>query len=100
VTGPDRITRCTGFDWDDANVAKIWDSHRVSPLECEEVFFNEPLVAGFDAKHSRAEVRDYVLGRTDAGRLLFVVVTVRRHLLRVVSARDMSRKERKVYASV
>ena len=99
MTGPDRITRCTGFDGDDANVVEIWDSHRVSPLECEEAFFNEPLVVGFDAKRSRAEVRDYVLGRTGAGRLLFVVVTVRRDLLRVVSTRDMSRKERKVYAS-
>jgi hypothetical protein len=95
----DSLLGCTGFDWDEANVPKIWDKHRVSPMECEQVFFNHPLVAGHDERHSDTESRYYVLGQSDAGRRLFAVVTVREGLLRVISARDMSRKERKVYES-
>ena len=93
----DRLLGCTGFDWDEANVPKIWGKHEVSPMECEQVFFNLPLVAGHDEKHSETEARYYALGQSDAGRRLFVVVAVREGRLRVISARDMSRKERKVY---
>ena len=50
-----------------------------------------------DAKHSAQESRFYVLGQTDTGRLLFVAFTMRQRSLRVISARDMHRKERKVY---
>lgn len=95
----DRLLRCTGFDWDEANAPKIWKKHEVSPMECEQVFFNLPLVAGHDEEHSGAETRYYILGQSDAGRRLFVVVTVREGSLRVISARDMSRKERKAFES-
>ena len=95
----DDLLRCTGFEWDEANALKIWEKHEVSPEECEQVFFNLPLVANHDEKHSGAETRYYVLGQSDAGRLLFVVVTIRKSLLRVISARDMSRKERRAYKS-
>ena len=95
----DRLLRCTGFEWDEGNAPKIWNKHQVSPAECEEVFFNLPLVARPDEKHSAAETRYYVLGQSDAGRRIFVVVTVREDRLRVITARDMSRKERKVYES-
>lgn len=93
----DRLLRCTGFDWDEANAPKIWVKHEVPPMECEQVFFNLPLVAGHDEEHSDAETRFYVLGQSDAGRRLFVVVTVRDDRLRVISARDMNRKEDKAY---
>jgi uncharacterized DUF497 family protein len=63
------------------------------------VFFNLPLVAGEDEQHSQDETRFFVLGRTDAGRRLFVVGTLRGTLIRVISARDMSRKERKIWES-
>ncbi len=92
-----RLRRCTGFEWDEGNVPKIWDKHQVSTTECEQVFFNLPLFAGLDKKHSRAEKRYYLLGQTDTGRRLFIVATVRGDLLRVISARTMSRKERKAY---
>jgi len=95
----ERLLICTGFDWDEANGPKIWTKHEVSPMECEQVFFNLPVVADHDERHSSFEIRYYVLGQTDAGRRLFVVVTVREEHLRVISARDMSRKERKVYES-
>jgi uncharacterized DUF497 family protein len=90
---------CTGFEWDDANSRKIWDKHHVTPSECEQVFFHRPLLVADDVKHSQKENRSYALGQTDDGRLLFVVFTVRRNLIRVITARDMSRKEREAYES-
>lgn len=96
----EKLLNCTGFDWDHSNIEKIWAKHKVSPFECEQVFFNEPLVAQDDIKHSQKEERYYVLGKTDAARMLFVVFTIRRNLIRVISARDMSRKERQDYGSL
>jgi uncharacterized DUF497 family protein len=86
-----------GFDWDEGNLAKNWDRHQVSSTECEEVFLNVPLLLADDARHSSDEVRYYVLGQTNAGRLLFIAFTVRDTLVRVISARPMSGKERQVY---
>ena len=91
---------CTGFDWDKANVEKNWKKHRVNPFECEEAFFNEPFYVYEDKKHSEKETRFYALGQTLAGRLLFIVFTVRSRLIRVISVRNMSRKEREVYKSL
>ena len=87
------------FDWSGGNAEKNWDGHGVTPLEAEQVFFNAPLLAGADVAHSQKEARFYVLGQTDEGRALFVAFTMRGRRLRVVSARDMSRKERRVYRS-
>jgi len=95
--GLDILSLCEGFDWNRHNADKIWQKHQVLPSESEEVFFNRPLVVADDPKHSEQESRFYALGRTDAGRMLLVVFTVRRRLIRVISARDMSRKEREVY---
>ena len=93
----ERLARCTGFDWDEGNVLKNWVKHRVTAAECEQIFFNRPLVVAEDVEHSKAEGRFYALGQTDAGRLLLVVFTVRRNLIRVISARAMTKKERKEY---
>jgi uncharacterized DUF497 family protein len=84
-----------GFDWDAGNVTKN-ARHDVAPEEAEEVFLNEPLLVLPDAKHSRSEVRWWALGRT-AKRHLLVVFTVRRKLIRVISARAMNKKEKAVY---
>jgi len=91
------LGRCAGFEWDEHNAGKNWHQHRVSPVECEQIFFNRPLVVADDPRHSERENRFYALGRTDASRMLFVVFTVRKDRVRVISARDMSRKERKIY---
>jgi hypothetical protein len=91
------LFHCIGFDWDEGNLFKNGEKHRVSASECEQVFFNRPLVTSPDAEHSSEEVRYYALGQSDSGRHLFVVFAVRNNLFRIVSARDMSRKERKVY---
>lgn len=93
----ERLARCTGFDWDEGNVLKNWMKHRVTAAECEQIFFSRPLVVAEDVGHSQAEGRLYALGQTDAGRLLLVVFTFRRNLIRVISARGMSKKERKEY---
>ena len=95
----DVLSGCTGFEWDERNTGKNRQRHRVTPSECEEMFFNRPLVVADDIKHSEKENRFYALGHADSGRMLFVVFTVRQNLIRVVSARDMSQKERKVYES-
>ena len=86
-----------GFDWDDGNRDKNWITHRVSSGECEEVFFNLPLVIADDAKHSEIEQRYWALGQTNSDRLLFLSFTVRDNKIRVISGRDMSRKEREIY---
>jgi uncharacterized DUF497 family protein len=86
-----------GFDWDEGNLLKNSHAHGVTAPECEQVFFNQPLVTGVDDTHSNDEARRYALGVTDAGRRLFVVFTVRKQAIRVISARDMNRQERKVY---
>ncbi|HFD40886.1 MAG TPA: BrnT family toxin [Anaerolineae bacterium] len=87
----------SGFDWDTGNRGKNWRKHRVSDAECEQVFFNQPFLVYFDEEHSEDEPRFYALGRTDRGRRLFVVFTLRGDRIRVISARDMTRKERTFY---
>jgi uncharacterized protein len=93
----EQLAAATGFQWDAGNLEKNWRSHQVTPAECEQVFFNQPFIAADDPAHSALERRFFVLGQTDAGRLLFVVFTVRDTLIRVISARDMSRREREAY---
>ncbi len=93
----ERLHRCSGFAWDQGNRDKNRIKHNVYPVECEEVFFNQPLIIGDDPRHSLTEQRFYALGKTDAQRLLFIVFTIRNNLIRVISARDMSRRERDIY---
>lgn len=93
----DPLENCTGFDWDESNVLKNWDRHRVTPEEAEDVFFHEPFLVRSDVRHSRDEKRYYALGQTSRGRFLFVAFSVRGRLIRVISARDMNRNEARVY---
>jgi uncharacterized DUF497 family protein len=93
------IESLTGFDWDDGNKRKSNDKHHVSQAEAEAIFFNEPLVVAEDPIHSQAEERYHALGRTNEQRLLHITFTIRGQgtLIRIISARPMSRKERKIY---
>ena len=86
-----------GFQWDKGNIEKNRLKHKVLNSECEQVFFNEPLIVADDVKHSQKEQRWFVLGRTELGRKLFIVFTIRNKLIRVISAREMTKKERKIY---
>ena len=94
------LTDCIGFEWDEGNLLKNWEKHRVSAIECEQIFFNRPLVALPDDQHSTNEPRYYALGQCDSGRHLFIVFMVRKKHVRIISARDMSRKERKAYETL
>lgn len=86
-----------GFQWDEANSDKNRLKHGVENWECEQVFFNRPLLIMHDSKHSIPEKRWAAFGKTDAGRLIVVVFTRREELVRVISARDMNKKERAFY---
>jgi uncharacterized DUF497 family protein len=86
-----------GFDWDKGNRQKNWENHQVDFRECEEGFFNQPLLVSEDMKHSFQEKRYHVLGRSDANRMLFLVFTLRNNKIRLISARDQSKKERMIY---
>jgi len=88
---------CLGFSWDTNNQTKSLDKHGVFWWECEQVFFNDPLLLYEDVKHSKVEPRHYALGKTDSGRRVFIAFTIRNQLIRVISARDMHKKERKIY---
>jgi|ERR1017187_4249413 uncharacterized DUF497 family protein len=89
------LAEIEGFDWDLGNATKN-TKHQVEPEEAEAIFLNQPLLLGFDEKHSRAESRWIAFGRT-AKRKLTIVFTVRRKLIRIISARPMSKKERAIY---
>ena len=92
-------TKVAGFEWDGGNARKNADKHDVSQAEAEQMFFNEPLLTVADEHHSHTEPRIHVLGRTDDNRLLHATFTLRHEgtKIRIISARDMSRKERKYY---
>ena len=93
------LAKISGFEWDRGNARKSEDKHGVSMAEAEQVFFNAPLLLLEDAAHSQAEPRIHALGKSDDGRALHITFTLRGNgrLIRVISARDMHRKERMIY---
>lgn len=97
-------TQIIGFDWDEGNARKSIDKHEVSQSESEQIFFNQPLLVLPDDQHSQKEMRFHALGQTDEKRKLHITFTLRTRtagkLIRVISARDMHRKERAKYAQV
>jgi hypothetical protein len=95
---PEYFPELTGFQWDAGNSEKNWLLHEVSQAEVEQAFYNRPVLVSPDSSHSQVEVRYYVLGRSNAGRTLAIVFTLRATLVRPIMARDMSRRERRLYA--
>jgi uncharacterized protein len=93
------LAQISGFDWDEGNSRKSSQKHNVIQSEAEQLFFNQPLLLLEDIAHSEEEARYHALGGTDDGRLLHVTFTLRAKgtLIRVISARDMNRKERNIY---
>jgi uncharacterized protein len=89
--------KLTGFQWDLGNSHKNLINHGVENWEGEQIFFNIPLIILDDPKHSLREDRWAALGKSDSGRLLVVVFAKRGHLIRIISARDMNRKEKMFY---
>jgi uncharacterized protein len=93
----EELQACIGFVWDQGNTDKNLEKHGVADSECEEVFFNDPLMAAEDPEHSAEERRAFVLGQTSLGRRLFVAFTIRHQQIRVISARDMTKQEKERY---
>jgi uncharacterized protein len=93
------LDRAEGFEWDAGNSRKSADKHGVSQGEAEQVFFNAPLLVLSDERRSTLEPRHHALGQTDAGRRLMISFTLREagRLIRVISARDMHRRDRARY---
>lgn len=91
------LAQCLGFDWDGGNADKNWLKHGISQAVCEQLFFNQPLLLLEDDKHSEHEPRFHALGHANDGQRLFIVFTVRKQLIRIISARPMSKKERGFY---
>jgi uncharacterized protein len=93
------LSHLAGFDWDDGNSLKSTEKHAVSQAEAEQVFADGRLMIADDVRHSQTEERYHAMGRTVVGRLLHVTFTLRenRTKIRVISARDMNRKERAIY---
>jgi len=93
------FNKIIGFNWDAGNERKNANKHSVDKYEAEQVFFNKPMLILEDQKHSIKEPRFHALGRSNDKRLLHVTFTLRNDdsLIRVISARDMHRKERKIY---
>jgi len=85
------------FDWDEGNVDKNWEKHRIHFKEAEEVFFNRPLKIYSDFKHSGRERRFLAYGITDRRKGLTIVFTLRDRKIRIMSARYQSKKERRTY---
>jgi len=87
----------SGFQWDRGNIDKNLIKHNIEKWECEQIFFNRPLIVLDDPKHSVAEKRWAAFGKTDTERFLIVIYTKRHNKIRVISARDMNKRERMFY---
>jgi len=92
-----KINRPVEFIWDKGNLDKNWHKHEVKTKECEEIFFDENKKIAKDKLHSNGEKRFIILGKTKKHRLLYLVFTMRGKKIRVISARDTNKKERKLY---
>jgi uncharacterized DUF497 family protein len=93
------LKKIVGFDWGDGNIRKSADKHDVSQAEAEGIFFSDPLIIAEDLRHGKPEQRFHALGRTARERTLHVTFTLPGNgtLIRVISARDMNRRERQFY---
>lgn len=86
------------FQWDRGNIDKNQKKHEVSEKEAEEVFFDKNKIIYKDKFHSKTEDRYILIGKTNKKRLLYTVFTKRNGKLRIISSRDINRKEVKIYA--
>ncbi len=85
------------FEWDDAKAEANERKHGVTFSEAMTVFGDPISVTGYDPKHADDEDRFLTMGTSLAGRLLVVSHTDRDNLIRIISARVATRRERKDY---
>ena len=94
----EKLKQITGFEWDEYNLEKIKIKYGVTEKEAEEIFFDSKAKHYPDPIHSENEIRKIIIGQTILKRVLFVVYTIRKNKIRVISARDLNkRKEGKLY---
>lgn len=91
------LPKPVSFDWDKGNIGKNFAKHDVTDKESEQIFLNEPNFIFEDEKHSISERRYMIWGITNTGRKLTAIFTMRGKKIRVISARDINRKEKRVY---
>jgi len=91
------LPKLIAFEWDKGNSDKNCKKHDVSNQEAEEIFFNRPLKIFVDEKHSISEERFIAHGVANDKRRLTIIFTIRKQKVRVISARDMHKKERGEY---
>lgn len=92
-----RLPVPVSFEWDKGNIDKNFKKHKVTNLEAEEIFRNKPLIIIDDAIHSRIERRFIAHGITSKKRNLTIIFTLRKQKIRIISARNQNKKERKIY---
>ena len=94
------LNQIRGFQWDVGNARKSEQRHDVSQAEAEQAFAGGSLLIDRDMRHSQSEQRYNALGRTFSGRLLHITFTLRNNNtdIRIISARDMNRRERGRFA--
>src|SRR3972149_11705385 len=85
------------FQWDKGNVGKNFKKHKVQDKEAEESFFDKKHRTFKDKLHSKGEERYRIVGKTKRGRLLFIVFAMRDSKIRIISARDINKKEVYLY---
>lgn len=90
------VKKAVEFDWDKGNIGKNL-KHGVEDQEAEEVFLDAHRFIFKDRLHSGGEERLRILGKTKKERLLFIAFTIRSSKIRVISARDINRKEVSLY---
>lgn len=90
------LIKIVEFEWNKGNISKNI-KHKVDDKECEEVFFDKNKIVYKDRLHSKTEDRFILLGKTKNNRLLYLVFTYRRKKIRVISARDINKKEVHIY---
>ncbi len=81
------------FEWDEAKRERNIRLHAVDFTEAEKTFEDGHAFVQFDERHSRAEDRFFILGKTRAGRLLMTIFTWRGAKVRIISSRRANRRE-------
>ena len=84
------------FDWDEGNTRKN-EKHGVGDKEAEESFFDDEKATFKDIVHSHGEERFRIIGKTNSGRILFIAFTIRSNKVRIISARNINKKEISLY---
>jgi len=91
------VRKALQFEWDEGNIEKNWQKHKKSNIEAERAFFDKRRFIFKDKLHSNQEERFRIIGKTREGRLLFIVFTFRKNKIRIISARDVNKKEVYLY---